>query len=46
MKIKDRVHGRAIERENDRERRYNIGMDSVPKIKGIILRSRSGLSKG
>jgi hypothetical protein len=40
------VQGRAISGENDLARKKIIGMERVPKIKGIIRRSLSGLLKG
>jgi hypothetical protein len=46
MKVKERVHGRAMAGENDRPRRKIMGMESVPKIKGMIRRSLSGCVNG
>jgi hypothetical protein len=40
------VHGRAIRGENDRESKYIIGRESIPKIRGMTLRSLSGFGKG
>jgi len=46
MKVKETEHGRAIERENDLARKYIMGMERIPKIRGIIRKSLSGFSNG
>jgi hypothetical protein len=46
MKVKEKVHGRAIEGKNALERKKIIGMERVPNIKGMIRRSLSGFVKG
>jgi hypothetical protein len=46
MKIKESAHGKAIVGENSLPRKYIIGMERVPKIRGMIRRSLSGLVKG
>jgi hypothetical protein len=46
MKVNDKVHGSAILRENDLERKYIRGIERKPKIKGIIRRSLSGFVNG
>jgi hypothetical protein len=46
MKVKERVHGRAIFGENALERKKNMGIERVPKIKGMTRRSLSGFEKG
>jgi len=46
MKIKDRVQGRAMRGENDLARKYIIGIERVPNIRGMIRRSLSGFVNG
>jgi hypothetical protein len=46
MKVREKVDGRAIEGENDLERKKIIRIDKDPKTKGITRRSLSGLGKG
>jgi hypothetical protein len=46
MKVRERVQGRAILGENDLARKYIIGIERVPKIKGMMRRSLSGLVNG
>jgi hypothetical protein len=40
------MQGRAISGEKDLPRRNIIGIERVPAMRGIILRSRSGFEKG
>jgi hypothetical protein len=46
MKVSERVHGNAILWENDLEKKYIIGIERMPKIKGMIRRSLSGFVNG
>jgi hypothetical protein len=46
MNVKERVTGRAMAGEKRRARKKIIGMERVPKMRGMIRRSLSGFSKG
>jgi hypothetical protein len=46
MKVKERAQGIAMSEENNLAREKNIGIERVPKIKGMIRRSLSGFLKG
>jgi hypothetical protein len=46
MKVNEIVHGKATGGENCLARRYIIGIERVPKIRGRMRRSLSGFVNG